>query len=802
MLFVLHFVNLVVRKDENRMNSLTLRARLVSLVPLLVVFYSIWDMTPGAALAASSTANVRKQAAYVQAPDDTAVLTFKNDIGRTGSNNHETILTKENVNANKFGRRATFPVVGQVDAQPLFVPNLTIDGAPHNVVFVATEHDNVYAFDAEGATGDQPLWHMSLLNAGEDTLKADQLSCPDLQPESGITGTPVIDKNANTMYVVSYSNTTPGGNPTPIYRLHALDLTTGKDKSDPTVITGEAKGQNGAFNPLRERQRAGLLLTNGQVYVPFAAFCDNPPYDGRIYSYSYNGTTFQQNNIYNAAPNAGKSGLWGGGGALAADENGNIYSVTGNGDFNLNTGGADSGDSFIKLNGNLQRQDYFTPFQESCLNKQDIDLGSGGPLIIPGQNKLISAGKEGRIYNLDTNNMGQYTEDPKLIDLLKNPLFADGCNTDKDQTLESAIEAELRRVDVDKVFQETAPNVAGFGLYSTACYWKSDDGEHVYFIGNSDKVKAFSLNAGKLSDAPTSQSNDVFGTLTGNSVISSNGTATASGILWAEDRATNALRAYDASNLATKLYDSADDQNKDRDRLGTVQKFAAPTVANGRVFVGTADSLVIYGLDPTAQNSNATENANPPFNNVGITNDTDPGAGAFDNEKNSYSAQELARVGALPGDNFNYKAKDGNTFLFTFPGGPGQPNDYVANGQIITIPVTPTTQNAKILGILGASADGEGSGVFTITYTDGTSQQEKVGLSDWSNPTPDFGNEVAIMTNYRNPAGPEEGVKTFMFFASVPIDGTKTLKSVSLPTNLDAPTTLHVFSVSASIRAQ
>lgn len=800
----IHFVHLVVRKDENCMDSLTLRARLISFVTLLVVFYSIWDITPGVALAAASSTHVQKRATYVQAPDDAAVLTFKDDAGRTGLNSHETILTKDNVNANQFGRRVTFPVQGQIDAQPLFVPNLTINGAPHNVVFVATEGDNVYAFDADATTPDQPLWQASLLNAGEATVKSEDVSCPDLQPESGVTGTPVIDKTTNTMYAVSYSKTTTGA-VAPVYRLHALDLTTGKDKSDPIVITGDAKGENGAvpFNPLRERQRAGLLLTNGQVYVPFAAFCDNPPYDGRIYSYSYSGTAFQQNNIYDAAPNNDqKSGLWGAGGAIAADENGSIYTITGNGTFNLNTGGMESGDSFVKLNGNLQRQDYFTPFNQSCLNKQDIDLGSGGPLIIPGQNKLIGAGKEGRVYNLDTNNMGQYTEDQKLTDLLKNPLLANGCNTDQDQALETAVEAELNRLDVDKVFQETAPNTAGFGLYSTASYWKSDNGEYVYLIGNADKAKAFSLTDGKLSAAPTSQSADAFGTLTGNSVISSNGTATASGILWAEDRASNALRAYDATNLATKLYDSNGDQNKDRDALGTVQKFAVPTVANGRVFVGTSQSLVVYGLDPTAANSGATPPTNPPYNNVGITDDADPGKGGFDNEKGSYSAQELSRVGAKPGDNFNYKLNDGRTLVFTFPSGlPGQANNYVANGQILTIPLNPTTQNATVLGILGAAADGDASGTFTVTYTDGTSQTAKIGFSDWASATPAFDNQVAITTNYRNPGGPNENVKVYIFYAGIIVDGTKTLKSVTLPTNIDAPTTMHVFSVSADTRA-
>jgi len=502
-----------------------------------------------------------------------SVTTYKGNKYRTGNYSAETILNTSNVNAAQFGKRVTYPVNGQVYAQPLFVPHLLVNGAIHNVVFVATEHDSVYAFDADSTTAISPLWSTSFLTSGATPVLASDVSCDDVSPEIGITSTPVIVTSSNTLYVVAFTKE----NGSLIYRLHAIDITTGHEKpGSPIVIQGNSGGI--AFDPSHERQRGALLAVNGQVYVSFGAFCDLPPDYGWIISYRYSSSNalFQQTAIYNDTVIGGGGGIWGAGGGLASDGSGNIYTVTSNGTFNLNTGGPSTGDTVLKLTPQLNVIDYFTPFNQLCLAQGDIDLGSGGPLLLPGINEQIVAGKEGRIYVVNNLNMGKFTPDPTL-----------DCSS-----------TEQNRTDIDHVLQEFPPQTIGNYFdgnnFSTPADWNS----RVYFGGVNDYIKAYRLNDRLLSPTPISQTPETFGFPGGNPVISSNGVRSGTGVLWVIDPHA-VLCAYDATNLANELYNS--NINASRDALDSYVKFTVPTVGNGKVFVGTQTSLAIYGLFATRQ---------------------------------------------------------------------------------------------------------------------------------------------------------------------------------------------------------
>jgi hypothetical protein len=373
------------------------------------------------------------------------------------------------------------------------------------------------------------------------------------------------------MYVVTYDD--EGGNP--VYRLHALNIVTGQDISPPIVIQASAPGTGAgssggtvSFNAGLNRQRAGLVLANGKVYVAFSSFCDVGNYHGWILSYTYNGSSFQQVNAYDVDPNGIQGGIWGGDAGLDADSSGNLYYVSGNGTFDANTGGSDYGDSFVRLNAALQVQDYFTPFNQSCLSAGDQDLGSGGPLLIPGANALTGAGKEGRPYVVSTTNMGKYTADPNLT-----------CNGS----------AEENRTDIDKAQQELPPGTVGSD-FSTPAFWNGPSGQYVYYTSVNGPTWAYSWSNGKLSTAPTSTSASGNG---GSPVVSSNGTAAGTGIVWKIDYGS-VLHAYDASNLADELYNSGQDAS--RDGLNGYVKFSSPVVTNGQVFVGLSSSLAIFGL--------------------------------------------------------------------------------------------------------------------------------------------------------------------------------------------------------------
>jgi hypothetical protein len=701
-------------------------------------------------------------------PSNTAMLTYKNDLSRTGLNPNETILTTSNVNMSQFGKRISYSVDGQVYAQPLYVPNLTIGSSTHNVVFAATEHDSVYAFDADQtglSSSSNFLWHTSFINPPNmTTVSSIDVNCSDIAPEIGITSTPVIDPATNTIYVVA----TTKENGAIVYRLHALDIATGNEKpASPKLIQASVSGTgagsvNGQvpFTPKQERQRSALLLVNGTIYIAWASYCDNAPYHGWVMGYTYNGSAFQQVHVYNSTPNGYDGGIWQAGGGLAADSSGYIYAMTGNGKFDLNTGGKDAGDTFLKWNAQLQVTDYFTPFNQACLDSGDVDLGSGGPLLLPSQsgstpNELIGVGKEGRAYVVNRNNMSKFTVDPSL-----------NCQT-----------SEQNRTGIDKVVQELPPHTAISGVWGTPAYWNGPSGQYFYVSGVNDHLKAFSITNGMLSTSAKSQSPEIFGSPSADPAVSSNGTVAGTAIVWAIDPKA-VLRAYNASNLSGELYNSA--QNTGRDGLDSYVKFTVPTVANGEVFVGTKTTLTIFGELPT-----------PGLNNIGISNDSNPSAANYDNGGYSYSALALQQTGITPGATVPFSGVN-----FTWPNvAPGSLDNYQANGQII--PITPVS-GATTLAFLGSSTNGSASGTATITYTDATTQAFSLGFTDWANASTSFGNSIVASMSYRNCSCGKQNVSVYIFYTEVAMQAGKTITSVTLPSSVSGGQ-LHVFTTGTRV---
>ena len=358
-------------------------------------------------------------------------FTVHNDNLRSGVNSSETVLTPANVNQAQFGKLFSYPVDALAFASPLYVANVNIPGSGfHNVVYVATEHDSVYAFDADGSASN-PIWKVSFLQNGATTVPCgDTGECGDIPNEIGITSTPVIDPSNGTLYVVA--KTKEGSNY--VQRLHALDITTGAEKfGGPVVIQasvpGTGDGTNAvSFNALRENQRTGLLLSNGVLYFGFASHGDNGPYYGWILG--YNATTLQQTMAFNAAPNATQAGIWQSGGGLATDATGDLFFSTGNGAFDADGGGWDYGDSVMKLGTGGNVVDYFTPHDQGNMDSQDLDLASAGPTLLVDQagaypHELITAGKGGTVYVINRDNMGHYNpnNDSQIIQSLPNALL-------------------------------------------------------------------------------------------------------------------------------------------------------------------------------------------------------------------------------------------------------------------------------------------------------------------------------------------------------------------------------------------
>jgi hypothetical protein len=532
------------------------------------------------------------------APSATPVLQYHNGLASTGQNLGETALTPDNVNAASFGKLFATAVDGQVYAQPLFVPGLTVGGSAHNVLLVATEHDSVYALDADSGA---VLWQRNFLRPGERTLTVNDVGTDDLTPQIGITGTPVIDPGTHTVYFVTKATTAPAGTAAStantVQRLHALDLGTGNEKfGGPVVVSasvdGSGDGNDGnghvPFDALRNNQRGGLILVNGVVYISWSSHGDNGPYHGWVIG--YNASTLRQTAVFNDTPNGSGGGIWESGGAISVDGAGNFYLTTGNGTFDtsLDANGMpdrqDYGDSVLKLaldpdssstnqNGNgwgLKVVDYFTPWDQQSLNDEDNDIGSGGALLLPDSagspdhpHLLLTAGKAGEIYLIDRDNMGHF--DPN-----GNDVVAD---------LPGALNAQL-----------------GNPAYFNGAVYYATPGF------GTDVAKEYTVAVATLSGSPATTSQDTFAWRGGTVSVSANGTS--NGIVWALDGGTNQLRAYSADDLGTELYTSGDADNG-RDTLGTVVKFTVPTVTNGHVYVGTDGSVVGYGLLGTSPASRA-----------------------------------------------------------------------------------------------------------------------------------------------------------------------------------------------------
>jgi fibronectin type 3 domain-containing protein len=517
----------------------------------------------------TSADQLQSASATVYITNYPGTFTFHNDNLRTGQNLNETVLTPLNVNQAQFGKLFSLPLDGLTYASPLYVASVNIPGKGlHNVVYAATEHNSVYAYDAD-TPGGTPLWKVSFLSPGVTTVPAaDTGECCDIPNEIGITGTPVIDQTTGTLYVVA--KTKEGAN-NYVQRLHALDIATGTEKfGGPVVLqasvpgTGDgAVGGNVPFSALRENQRPGLALSNGVVLIGFAAHGDQHPWHGWVLG--YNATTLQQVFAYNATPNTYGGGIWQSGGALAVDAGGNLYFTTGNGAFNANTG--DYSDTVLKLSASGTVVDYFTPHDQANMESNNFDLSSAGPVVLldqPGTHPhlLVSAAKTGTIYVIDRDNMGHFnaSSDSQIVQFVVNA-FPHGA-------------------------QEA-------GNYSAPVVFNN----YVYFCAVDDVLRAFRFTSGVLSTSPTSTSFSNYPNRGGVMAISANGAN--NGILWAiqnNDPSAGILRAYDANNLNTEFYNSS--QAGTRDALDVAAKFTIPLVANGKVFVVSNTQLTVYGLLP------------------------------------------------------------------------------------------------------------------------------------------------------------------------------------------------------------
>jgi Chitobiase/beta-hexosaminidase C-terminal domain/Legume lectin domain len=596
------------------------------------------------------------------------VTTARNDIGRTGQNLSETILTPSNVNATQFGKLFAQAVDGEIYAQPLYMSGLTVNGVQHNVVFVATEHDSVYAFDADNTSGTNtsPLWQASMLTAAHGAA-AGATTEPwnvnsDVYPEIGIEGTPVIDPISLTIYLVS--KTVEGGSA--VERLHALDVTTGAEKfGGPMTISASVpgNGSGGAgttvpFLPHYANQRPGLLLLNGVVYIGFASHQDVTPWHGWVLA--YNATTLQQTGVFCSTPNDNGGGIWMSGTGLAADQldpaghpYGRMFAPTGNGGYDASqpyTSNMDLGDSILDLdlsNGTPTVVDAFTPSAQANYEANDIDVASGGLMVLPTQttgshpNLLVQTGKSGTLYLLNRDNLGGYHA-------------------------------------TDQVVQSSAAAVSP--LWSSPGYWNGK----VYYAGQNDYLKSFALVNGLLSLSSPITSQETFNWPGATPAISANGNT--QGIAWTIDAGAytnhgpSILRAHDASNVAVTLYSTT--TNPGRDAPGPAVKFTVPTIANGKVYVGTGNQLDVYGLL-----SGATQTSVPSFS---------PASGTYTGPQNVTITD----------------ATTNSTIYYTTDGSPATISSNVYTGPISVAASKTINAIATSAGLLASS---QASAIYTIT---------------------------------------------------------------------------------------
>ena len=498
------------------------------------------------------------------------VTTSQYDNSRTGATLREKILTPQNVNSGQFGKLGAFKVDGVVYAQPLYLPAVNVPGkGTHNVLYIATEHDSVYAFDAD-RPGDPPLWKVNFLDKarGERVVSEDQVACPFIRPEVGITSTPVIDLKSGTLYVLARTMIPHAvGDDEYFQRLHALAITTGVEKfGGPKIIAasvpgkgaGSAKGQV-AFDPLRENPRAALTLANNALYLEWASSCDVDPYHGWVMA--YDPQTLSQRAVLNVNPDGTEAGIWLSDTGPAVDSEGNLYVPTGNGTFDAASGGRDYGDSVLKLDGaSLAIRDYFTPHDQDRISHADTDIGSSGPTLLPDQpgphrHLLLQPTKDSTIYVIDRDNMGKFRRDSDdLIEII---------------------------------------HVAGPSLGAMA-YWNG----RVFFAASDDYLRAYTIKNSEL--APGVSSKMKFKDPGATPSISADGNKNA--IVWAiatkswngPDNKPAVLYAFDAAKLGEPIYTS--EQNSQRDRAALATRFVFPVVVNGHVYFAARGEVEVYGL--------------------------------------------------------------------------------------------------------------------------------------------------------------------------------------------------------------
>jgi len=522
-------------------------------------------------------------------PQPGDVVMYKNDLSRTGQYPLETKLTPANVNSTNFGLLRQMAVDGKVDGQPLYLSQLTIGGAPHNVVFAVTENATVYAFEAD--TGAQ-LWHVSLLGSGE-TAAPPPNACGQITPTIGVTTTPVIDRTAGahgTLYVVamSFDNTSKYHQ-----RIHALDITTGAELlNGPMDVTGTYPNQAGVttFDPGQYEERTALLLLNGSIYTTWTSHCDEPPYSGWIIAFDQ--ATLAQSAVLNVGPDSGTlpapdippasqkdstlngPAIWMSGSGPAADSAGNVYLLTGNGRFEstLDANGfpnhGDFGNSFLKLTrsgSTLKVADYFTQFDSIQASVTDLDLGAGGALLLPDmkdsngniKHLIVGAGKDMKLYLVDRDNMGKFSP------------------------------------TTNNIWQQLGTSALNGAVRGSPAYFNGT----LYYGPRDVALEAFTFVNAKLPATATSKSAATFGYPGTSPVVSSNGAT--NGIVWTQ-HPSGILYAYDATNLAHELYDSRQ-ATGNRDvtgpgASGSGLKFVVPVVANGKVFMGTPNSVAVFGM--------------------------------------------------------------------------------------------------------------------------------------------------------------------------------------------------------------
>ncbi len=500
------------------------------------------------------------------------VVTYHYDNGRSGMNLNETALTPANVNSTQFGKKGEFIVDGKVDAQPLYLSQVTINGQKKNVLYVATEHGSVYAFDADSINGTTSafLWKTTTLGSGETT--SDNRGCGQVSPEIGITATPVIDRARNAIYVVAMSKNASGSY---FQRLHALNLSTGAELfSGPQTITAtypgsgdNSSGGNVVFDPKQYKERPGLLQINGTIYTTWSSHCDIRPYTSWVMAFSAD--TLAQTSVLNLVPNGSEGGIWMAGTAPAADPAGNLFFILGNGDFDttLNPSGfpanGNCGNCFVKLStsSGLKLADYFTPHNTVAESNADTDFGSGGGILLLDvtdsggvtRHLSVGAGKDSLIYVVDRDSMGKFN------------------------------------ATTDQIYQEISGQLGG-GVFSMPAFFNNT----VYYGAVGDALKAFPVTTARLAATPSSQSTHHFGYPGTTPSVSANGVA--NGIVWAIENTGAILFAYDATDLTKELYDSNQAANN-RDHFSG-NKFITPMVVNGKVYVGTPTSVAVFGLLP------------------------------------------------------------------------------------------------------------------------------------------------------------------------------------------------------------